>query len=53
MVIKARTVTENIKLFAEPLDASRAYELGKASGFADWEEWNDKYRDTVRRVLRG
>ncbi|MBT5175497.1 MAG: glycogen debranching enzyme, partial [Candidatus Marinimicrobia bacterium] len=44
---------KNIKLIAEPWDASGAYELGKASGLADWAEWNDKYRDTVRRALRG
>ena len=44
---------KNIKLIAEPWDASGGYELGKASGLADWAEWNDKYRDTVRRALRG
>ena len=44
---------KNIKLIAEPWDASGGYELGKASGLADWVEWNDKYRDTVRRSLRG
>ena len=44
---------KNIKLIAEPWDASGGYELGKAAVLADWVEWNDKYRDTVRRSLRG
>ena len=44
---------KNIKLISEPWDAFGGYELGKASSFADWTEWNDKYRDSVRKALCG
>ena len=43
---------KNIKLISEPLDAAGAYELGKAAEFADWTEWNDQFRDKVRRAVR-
>lgn len=41
-----------IKLIAEPWDIGPGgYQLG---GFpARWSEWNDRYRDTVRRFWRG
>ena len=41
-----------IKLIAEPWDAGGGYQLGQASQ-ADWVEWNDRFRDTVRRAVRG
>lgn len=44
---------KNIKLISEPWDAAGAYELGKAAAYADWTEWNDRYRDTIRRAVRG
>ena len=44
---------KNIKFISEPWDASGGYELGKAARFAEWTEWNDCYRDTVRRAVRG
>ncbi len=43
----------DIKLISEPWDAAGGYELGKAASFAGWTEWNDKFRDTVRRAIRG
>lgn len=41
-----------VKLIAEPWDIGPGgYQLG---GFpAGWSEWNDRYRDTVRRFWRG
>jgi glycogen operon protein len=41
-------VLSRVKLIAEPWDlGSGGYQLG---GFpAGWQEWNDRYRDTVRR----
>jgi glycogen operon protein len=40
-----------VKLIAEPWDIGPAgYQLGNHPGFA---EWNDQYRDTVRRTWRG
>ena len=45
-------VLNRVKLIAEPWDIGPGgYQLG---GFpAGWSEWNDKYRDTVRRYWRG
>ena len=44
-------VLSQVKLIAEPWDIGPGgYQLG---GFpAGWSEWNDKYRDTVRRYWR-
>jgi len=40
------------KLIAEPWDIGpNGYQVGQFS--AGWSEWNDKYRDTVRRFWRG
>ncbi|QTL38074.1 glycogen debranching protein GlgX [Pseudoalteromonas viridis] len=45
-------VLSKVKLIAEPWDVGPGgYQLG---GFpSPWREWNDKYRDTVRRFWRG
>jgi len=45
-------VLKDLKIIAEPWDAVGAYQLG---GFSDrrWVEWNDRYRDDVRRFWRG
>ena len=45
-------VLNQVKLIAEPWDIGPGgYQLG---GFpTGWSEWNDKYRDTVRRYWRG
>ena len=45
-------VLKDIKIIAEPWDASGAYEVGN---FSDrrWAEWNGQYRDNVRRFWRG
>jgi len=39
-------------LIAEPWDAAGLHHVGSFPGHA-WSEWNDRYRDTLRRVLRG
>jgi glycogen operon protein len=39
-------------LIAEPWDAAGLYHVGNFPGH-HWSEWNDRYRDTLRRVLRG
>ncbi|MCP4985505.1 MAG: glycogen debranching protein GlgX [Colwellia sp.] len=45
-------ILNNVKLIAEPWDIGLGgYQLG-AFPIA-WREWNDKYRDTVRRFWRG
>ncbi len=50
--ISADPVLSGVKLIAEPWDARPdGYRLG---GFpAGWGEWNDRFRDTSRRVWRG
>ncbi|OQB06463.1 MAG: Glycogen debranching enzyme [bacterium ADurb.Bin212] len=40
------------KIFAEPWDAGGAYLVGKFPGYR-FVEWNGKYRDEMRRFVRG
>jgi isoamylase len=43
---------QNIKLIAEPWDIGlNGYQLGNFP--PGWSEWNDRYRDSVRRFWRG
>ena len=42
-----------IKMIAEPWDAVGGYRLGYPSKNANWAEWNDSFRDTVRKAVRG
>ena len=45
-------VLRGVKLIAEPWDAAPGgYQLGNFP--AEWSEWNDRYRNTVRRFWRG
>lgn len=45
-------VLSRLKLIAEPWDlAPDGYQLGRFP--AGWSEWNDRYRDTVRRFWQG
>lgn len=41
------------KLVAEAWDAGGLYMLGSFPSYGRWAEWNGKYRDDVRRFLRG
>ncbi len=42
------------KLIAEPWDMGGLYKVGSFFQHTKlWSEWNDKYRDTVRRFIRG
>ena len=40
------------KIIAEPWDAGGLYALGRISG-SKWREWNGRFRDDVRRFIRG
>ncbi len=40
------------KLIAEAWDAAGLYQVGSFPGYR-WGEWNGKYRDSIRRFLRG
>jgi glycogen operon protein len=43
-------VLSRVKLIAEPWDLE-TYQLGRFP--VDWSEWNAKFRDTVRKFIRG
>jgi glycogen operon protein len=40
------------QLIAEPWDAAGLYQVGSFPGLR-WAEWNGRYRDTLRRFVRG
>ena len=41
------------KLIAEAWDAGGLYQVGAFPAYGRWAEWNGRYRDTVRRFLKG
>lgn len=44
----------NVKLIAEPWDAVGLYQVGNFDPESKrWHEWNGKYRDCVRRFIKG
>jgi len=45
-------VLRNTKIIAEAWDAGGAYQVGNFPG-GRWAEWNDRFRDDVRRFWRG
>src|SRR5918997_1092827 len=51
-IIHQDPVISQVKLIAEPWDlGANGYQVGNFPVL--WAEWNDKYRDTVRRFWRG
>ncbi|MFS8563362.1 MAG: glycogen-debranching protein [Rhabdochlamydiaceae bacterium] len=46
-------VLANCKLIAEAWDAAGLYQVGSFPSFGRWMEWNGKYRDVVRRFIKG
>ena len=51
-VVLQDPVLSQVKLIAEPWDITpEGYQVGNFPG--PWAEWNDKYRDTVRRFWQG
>jgi len=51
-VVSQDPLLSSCKLIAEPWDVGPGgYQLGRFP--AGWSEWNDRYRDTVRRYWRG
>lgn len=51
-VISEDPVLRDTKIIAEPWDAGGAYQLGSFPG-GRWAEWNDRFRDDIRRFWRG
>ncbi|MDA3939942.1 MAG: glycogen debranching protein GlgX [Spirochaetia bacterium] len=45
-------VLRNTKIIAEAWDAGGAYQVGSFPG-GRWAEWNDKFRDDIRKYWRG
>ena len=43
----------DVKLIAEPWDCGGLYQVGTFPHFGAWAEWNGKYRDCVRRFIKG
>jgi isoamylase len=41
------------KLIAEAWDAGGLYQVGSFPSYGRWSEWNGKYRDTLRKFLKG
>ena len=42
-----------IRLIAEPWDAGGAYQLGHSFPSLRWRQWNGRFRDDIRRFVRG
>nr|WP_146526513.1 isoamylase [Novipirellula artificiosorum] len=43
----------NIRLIAEPWDASGLYQLGASFPGRTWMQWNGRFRDCLQRFVRG
>lgn len=46
-------ILSKVKLISEPWDASGLYQLGFFASQYKWSEWNGRYRDCVRKFIRG
>jgi glycogen operon protein len=46
-------ILSSCKLIAEAWDAGGLYQVGTFPAFGRWSEWNGKYRDTIRKFLKG
>jgi isoamylase len=44
---------DRVRMIAEPWDAAGAYELGRAFPGITWLQWNSRFRDDIRRFVRG
>jgi glycogen operon protein len=46
-------ILSRTKLIAEAWDAGGLYQVGSFPAYGRWMEWNGRYRDCVRKFLRG
>lgn len=51
--IRADPILREVHLIAEPWDAAGAYQLGTRFPGPLWQQWNGRFRDDVRRFVRG
>lgn len=47
------SILGKVKLIAEAWDAGGLYQVGSFPAFRRWAEWNGRYRDDIRRFLKG
>ncbi len=50
--IAADPVLARVKLIAEAWDAGGLYQVGTFPNWGRWAEWNGKFRDDIRRVVK-
>jgi isoamylase len=50
--IAADPVMAGVKLIAEAWDAAGLYQVGSFPSWGRWAEWNGRFRDDVRRVVK-
>lgn len=46
-------ILSKTKIIAEPWDCAGLYQLGNFPGGNRWSEWNGRFRDDIRRFIRG
>ena len=46
-------VRVQVKLLAEPWDCGGLYQVGSFPNWDVWGEWNGRFRDDVRRFIKG
>ena len=46
-------VLGSCKLIAEAWDAGGLYQVGSFPSWQRWSEWNGRYRDCLRRFIKG
>ena len=51
--IRADPLLGGVRLIAEPWDAAGLYQLGSAFPGKRWFQWNGKFRDDIRRFVKG
>ncbi|MFJ6676189.1 glycogen debranching protein GlgX [Actinosynnema sp. NPDC091369] len=51
--LAADPVLRDCKLIAEAWDAAGLYQVGSFPGYRRFSEWNGRYRDALRRFLKG
>jgi glycogen operon protein len=51
--IAADPILANIRLIAEPWDAADGYLMGRCFPGTTWMQWNGRFRDLVKRFVRG
>lgn len=51
--LAADPILANTKLIAEAWDAAGLYQVGSFPAWGRWAEWNGRFRDDVRRFIKG